>query len=149
MGQVELQHEEDLKENSILQADREWQQHLEMEEQLKRQWHMEQEQERERHQIRLLMSDTGPVDQSGDFLDDNDDQTWDFNEDNQVNNVPINQMPRDTEHVLKNVAMTKKEQKQMEKALKQQQEKEEKERKKQEKDIKRRSKKRQNWRQRN
>merc|ERR1712083_258105 len=93
----------------------------------------EQEQEKERHQIRLLMSEPAQVDQSGDFFDD--DQTWDFNQHVQVNTVSSSLMPRETEQLPKDVAMTEKEQKQMEKALKQQQEKEEKERKKQEKDI--------------
>merc|ERR1739842_56513 len=107
--------------DGLTQAEREWQ------EQLNQQWEMEQEQERERQQIRLMMSDVAARDQFDEFSDDD-----------QINHVHLTTLPPVTQVAPEVVppAMTKKEQKEMEKALKKQKEKEEKERKKQEKERK-------------
>merc|ERR1712173_410399 len=120
--------------NGLTQAEREWQEHLQMEEQLKQQWEMEQEQERERQQIRLMMSDAAAGDQFDDFFDN--EHAWVSSDDDQINHVHLTTLPPVTQVAPEEVPISKKEKKEMEKALKQQKEKEEKERKKQEKELK-------------
>merc|ERR1711862_470088 len=82
------------KEEIALQADREWQEHLQKEEQLKQQWEMEQEKERERErqEIRRVMSDNTAGDQFNDFYD-NARTTWDCTDDDQMNNIHMVTMP--------------------------------------------------------
>merc|ERR1712110_1258365 len=94
-------------EDGLTQAEREWQEHLQMEEQLNQQWEMEQEQERERQQIRLMMSDAAAGDQFDEFFDDD-----------QINHVHLTTLPPVTQVAPEEVppTMTKKEQKEMEKA---------------------------------
>jgi len=75
--------------NGLTQAEKEWQEHLQMEEQLKQQWEMEQEQERERQHIRLMMSDAAAGDQFDDFFD-NEHAAWVSSDDDQINNIHLN-----------------------------------------------------------
>ena len=129
----------DEEEEKTLQAEREWQEHLQMEEQLKQQWEMEQEQERERLEIRLMMSDNAAGDQFNDYFG-NEQTTWVSTDDDQINNVHMTTMPIETKIAPAEVPMSKKEKKEMEKTLKKQKEKEEKERKIQEKELKKQEK---------
>merc|ERR1711971_807056 len=130
----------DEEEEKTLQAEREWQEHLQMEEQLKQQWEIEQEQERERQEIRLMMSDNAAGDQFNDYFG-NEHTTWVSTDDDQINNVHMTTMPIETKVAPAELPMSKKEKKEMEKALKKQKKKEKKKKKKKKSEKKKKKKK--------
>merc|ERR550517_618381 len=110
--------------NGLTQAEKEWQEHLQMEEQLKQQWEMEQEQERERQHIRLMMSDAAAGDQFDEYFD-NEHAAWVSSDDDQINNIHLTTLPPVTQVAPEEAPpMTKKEKKELEKVLKKQKEKE-------------------------
>merc|ERR1712165_204633 len=88
---------------------------------------MEQEQERERQHIRLMMSDAAAGDQFDEFFD-NEHAAWVSSDDDQINNIHLTTLPPVTQVAPEEAPpMSKKEKKELEKALKKQKEKEEKE----------------------
>merc|ERR1712113_596631 len=101
--------------NGLTQAEKEWQEHLQMEEQLKQQWEKREKQERERQHIRLMMSDAAAGDQFDEYFD-NEHAAWVSSDDDKINNIHLTTLPPVTQVAPEEAPpMSKKEKKELEK----------------------------------